>query len=43
MIKFGDEQKIMDFIQLELTIEGLVINDKKHGSLLQDLVLEGKP
>ena len=35
---FRDEQKIMDFIQSELTSEGSVINDKQHGSLLQDLV-----
>ena len=31
---FSDEPQIMDFIQLELTIEGSVINDKQHGALL---------
>ena len=33
----------MDFIQLELTIEGSVINDKQHESLLQASVSKGKP
>ena len=31
---FNDEQQIVDFIQSELIIEGLVINDKQHGFLL---------
>ena len=40
---FNDGQQIMDFIQLEITIKGLVINDKQHGSLLHDSVSEGNP
>ena len=40
---FGDEQKIMDFMQSEVTIKGSMIHDKQHGALLQALVLEGNP
>ena len=38
---FGYEQEIMDFMQSEVTIEGLLIKDEQNGALLQVLVLEG--